>query len=89
MNTTLSIPSLKGYNLWMKSILLGLFLAIAAIGCDTPENSTGTDVDLSAPPPSTTDTMMTSPITTDTVITTPVDTTGSMPSMPMDTTIGR
>ena len=67
----------------MKSIILAAFFAVAIIGCNSPEKSTGNDV---SSPPSTTDTMTTTPATTDTVTTTPVDTTGSMPSQPMDTT---
>lgn len=63
----------------MKSILFIAFLAIATVGCDTPENTTGSDT--SAPPAS--DTTMTTP--TDTTTTTPMDTT-SMPSQPTDTT---
>ena len=60
------------------------FLAFAAVGCDTPENTTGTD----APPMTdstnmTTDSMSTMP--SDTMTTMPGDTT-SMPSQPMDTT---
>ncbi|HTF27585.1 MAG TPA: hypothetical protein VK625_02005 [Flavitalea sp.] len=63
----------------MKSILFIAFLAIATIGCDTPESTTGTE---SAPPmsdsTSTTDSAsMSTP--TDTVTTTPVDTTSTLP----------
>ncbi|MEP7259040.1 MAG: hypothetical protein ABI687_11635 [Flavitalea sp.] len=63
----------------MKSIVFFAFLAVAAIGCDTPGATSQTDqsaVDTTS--------AMTSPaMTTDTVVTTPVDTT----SMPADTTM--
>lgn len=67
-------------QLLMKTLFFAAFLAFAAVGCDTPENTTGTDA-----PPATTDSTMTSPSTTDTVTTMPADTT-SMPSQPTDTT---
>ncbi len=61
----------------MKYILFSAFLAIAAFSCDTPENTTGSDI--SSPPMS--DSTMIMP--GDTVMTTPVDTTSSLPeSMP-------
>lgn len=67
----------------MKSILFIAFLAIAAVGCDTPENTTGSDT--SAPPMSS-DSTMTTP--SDTTTTTPMDTT-TMPSQPTDTSTTR
>ena len=65
----------------MKSILFIAFLAIATIGCDTPENSTGSDT---TSPPMSSDTAISQPSGTgsDTAATMPVDTT----SMPSDTT---
>lgn len=63
----------------MKSIIFIAFLAVAAVGCDTPGATTKSD-------PSAMDTTSTMPspaMSTDTVVTTPVDTT----SMPADTTI--
>ena len=63
----------------MKSILFIAFLAIATIGCDTPESSTGTDT--SSPPMSDTATTQPSGTGMDTATTTtPTDTTSSMPS---------
>ena len=67
----------------MKSILFIAFLAIATIGCDTPESSTGTDT--SSPPMSDTITTQPSGVETDTSATMPVDTTTSTPN-PSDTT---
>jgi hypothetical protein len=75
-----TINSLK--VILMKSILFIAFLAIAAIGCDTPENTTGSDT---SAPPTTTDSTMTTPSTTDTVTTMPADT-ATMPTQPTDTT---
>jgi hypothetical protein len=63
----------------MKSILFIAFLALATIGCDTPEKSTGSDT--TAPPMSDTATQL----PTDTAATMPVDTTTSTPN-PSDTT---
>jgi PBP1b-binding outer membrane lipoprotein LpoB len=66
----------------MKSILFIAFLALATIGCDTPEKSTGSDT--TAPPMS--DTAATQPgMASDTAATMPVDTTTSTPN-PSDTT---
>ena len=65
----------------MKSILFIAFLAIATIGCDTPEKSTGSDTTS----PSMSDTVATQPMGTDTTATMPVDTTTSTPN-PSDTT---
>lgn len=67
----------------MKSILFIAFLAIATIGCDTPENSTGSDT--TSPPMSDTATTQPSGMGTDTAATMPVDTTTSTPN-PSDTT---
>ena len=63
----------------MKSILFIAFLAIATIGCDTPESSTGSDP---SSPPMTSDTATTQPSGTgdDTSTMTPTDTTTTMPS---------
>ena len=63
----------------MKSILFIAFLAIATIGCDTPENSTGSDT---SSPPMTSDTATSQPsgMGSDTSATTPTDTTTTMPS---------
>jgi hypothetical protein len=69
----------------MKSILFIAFLAIATIGCDTPENSTGSDT---SSPPMTSDTTTTTNPSTDTSTTTPVDTTTSTPN-PSDTSTTR
>ena len=72
----------------MKSILFIAFLAIAAISCDTPESTTGSDI--SQPPPMSDSSMISSE---DTVTTTPVDTTSTIPEPmpeptpePVDTT---
>lgn len=62
----------------MKSILFIAFLALATIGCDTPENSTGSDT-------TNTDTAVTQPMGADTTATVPVDTTSTTPN-PSDTT---
>ena len=64
----------------MKSILFIAFLALATIGCDTPENSTGSDT-------TNTDTAVTQPsgMGADTSATVPVDTTSTTPN-PSDTT---
>jgi PBP1b-binding outer membrane lipoprotein LpoB len=64
----------------MKSILFIAFLALATIGCDTPEKSTGSDT--TAPPMSDTAAQQ---MGTDTAASMPVDTTTSMPN-PSDTT---
>ena len=64
----------------MKSILFIAFLALATIGCDTPEKSTGSDT--TAPPMSDTATQQ---MGHDTAASMPVDTTTSMPN-PSDTT---
>lgn len=73
-------------TIFMKSIILIAFLAIAATGCTSPEQSTGSDT--STTPTISNDTAVsTTPMTTDTVLTTPVDTTGSQPMM--DTTTVR
>lgn len=69
----------------MKSILFIALLAIGtAIGCDTPENSTGNNTQS---PPMTTDTATTTPMPNDadTMTTTPMDTTTTTPN-PSDTT---
>lgn len=69
----------------MKSILFIAFLALATIGCDTPEKSTGSDT---STPPMSSDTATTQPsgMSSDTSTTTmPVDTTTSTPN-PSDTT---
>lgn len=63
----------------MKSILFIAFLAIAAVGCDTPEKSTGSDTTTTG------DTMTTQPMPADTTASMPVDTTTTMPSNPTDT----
>lgn len=68
----------------MKSILFIAFLAIATIGCDTPESSTGSDT-TSPPMSDTTTTTQPSGVETDTSATMPVDTTTSTPN-PSDTT---
>lgn len=57
----------------MKSILFFAFVVMAAIGCDTPESTSGSEI--SSPPMS--DSTMVAP--NDTVMTTPVDTTSSLP----------
>ena len=64
----------------MKSILFIAFLALATIGCDTPQESTGSDT-------TNTDTAVTQPsgMPADTSATVPVDTTTSTPN-PADTT---
>jgi hypothetical protein len=62
----------------MKSILFIAFLAIATIGCDTPESSTGTDT--SSPPMSDTATTQPSGTGMDTSATVPTDTTTTMPT---------
>jgi hypothetical protein len=67
----------------MKSILFIAFLAIATIGCDTPESSTGSDT--TSPPMSDTATTQPSGVGSDTAATMPVDTTTSTPN-PSDTT---
>ena len=67
----------------MKSILFIAFLAIATIGCDTPEKSTGSDT--TTPPMSDTATTQPSSMGSDTAATMPVDTTTSTPN-PSDTT---
>jgi PBP1b-binding outer membrane lipoprotein LpoB len=67
----------------MKSILFIAFLALATIGCDTPEKSTGSDT--TAPPMSDTATQQPSGVGSDTAATMPVDTTTSTPN-PSDTT---
>jgi len=59
----------------MKSILFIAFLAIATIGCDTPQESTGSDT--TTP---TADTATTQPSGMDTSATMPVDTTTSTPN---------
>jgi hypothetical protein len=64
----------------MKSILFIAFLALATIGCDTPEKSTGSDT--TSPPMSDTAAQQ---MGTDTAASMPVDTTTSMPN-PSDTT---
>lgn len=67
----------------MKSILFIAFLALATIGCDTPEKSTGSDT----APLITNDTAVTAPsgMDTDTSTITPTDTTTQSPN-PTDTT---
>ena len=67
----------------MKSILFIAFLALATIGCDTPEKSTGSDT--TSPPMSDTATQQPSGMGSDTSASMPVDTTTSMPN-PSDTT---
>jgi hypothetical protein len=66
----------------MKSILFIAFLALATVGCDTPEKSTGSDT---TSPTSDTATQQPSGMGSDTAATMPVDTTTSMPN-PSDTT---
>ncbi len=67
----------------MKSILFIAFLALATIGCDTPEKSTGSDT--TSPSMSDTATTQPSGMGSDTAATMPVDTTTSTPN-PSDTT---
>jgi hypothetical protein len=71
--------------IFMKSIVFISFLAIAALGCHSPEKSTGSDMSTSPTMSSDSSTRSTPSTTTDTVATTPVDTTGTKP-MRSDTT---
>jgi hypothetical protein len=73
----------------MKSILFIAFLALATIGCDTPDHSTGSGSDTTSPPMSTdTSNTMSQPSGTgsDTSANMPMDTTTTPSTNPTDTT---